>query len=158
MLCLHQTKTAHPKMRNEQGRGDQAGSCLIPWRPHPALPFPDFLPLGSRAAEGQSSEWEETQTHGEVRREFTVVDSRLDSLGEQQKPSGFPPQVCPRQDPPVLASRNPSLCRLCSVAHVHGRAGARAGSTAHRLLRLPAGGRHAVPQPERLSASCRLSI
>ena len=64
LLCLHQTKTAHPKMQNEQGRGDQAGSCLIPWRPHPALPFPDFLPLGSRAAEGQSSAREETQTHG----------------------------------------------------------------------------------------------
>ncbi|CAI9177343.1 unnamed protein product [Rangifer tarandus platyrhynchus] len=63
-------------------------SGLIPWRPHPALPFPDFLPLGSRAAEGQSSEREETQTHGEVRREFTVADPRLNSLGEQWKPSG----------------------------------------------------------------------
>ena len=38
---------------------------------------------GQTATEGQSSEREETQTHGEVRRELTVADSRLNSLGEQ---------------------------------------------------------------------------
>ena len=49
----------------------------------PASGEPGRATQGQTATEGQSSEREETQTHGEVRRELTVADSRLNSLGEQ---------------------------------------------------------------------------
>ena len=49
-------------MQNERGRGDRAGSCLVPWRPHPALPFPDFLPRGSRAGRGGDTDPRRGQT------------------------------------------------------------------------------------------------
>ena len=168
LLCLHQTKTARPQMQNERGRGDRPAAasfpgghiqpCLFPRLP--AAGEPGRATQGQTATEGQGSEREETQTHGEVRRELTVAGSRLNSLGEQHKSSGFPPQACPRLDPLVSLSRNPSLCRLRSVAHVrwqgwgwgwvHGPQPP--PSACRRVAPCAAAGRTS----ERLSASCCL--
>lgn len=90
LLCLHQTKTARPKMQNEQGRGDRAGQLPCSLEATSSLAFPrlpasgepGWVTQGQTAAEGQSFERGETQTHGEVRRELPVA-SRLNSLAEQ---------------------------------------------------------------------------
>ena len=158
LLCLHQTKTARPQMQNERGRGDRPAAasfpgghiqpCLFPRLP--AAGEPGRATQGQTATEGQGSEREETQTHGEVRRELTVAGSRLNSLGEQHKSSGFPPQACPRLDPLVSLLEIHHSVGFALWPTSAGRAGAGAGSTALSLLRLPAGGWHPAPQPEGL--------